>query len=175
MTPWTLEDIRKRSEENDSGCWIWKMAYHIRYGLPIANFIAQDGSRSSMNARRAAFILSGREIHGRNVIYANYDCKNPECCVNPAHLSQGTQKKMCARYAARGSYNSPASRRILMDWVRKGQKVSDAQRLEIERMPTFTKEDAKRFSVGIKRLYAIRKEGRMTKVIASNSIFNLAA
>lgn len=66
----------------ENGCWIWKGAKNSGgYGQMVI-----DGSK--VYAHRVSFVENKGKIIGDNVVMHSCDCPS---CVNPDHLSQGTQ------------------------------------------------------------------------------------
>lgn len=94
MDEWSVEAFWQKVEKQDNGCWIWT-------GAKVQNGYGQvriDGTL--LLAHRVAWWMS----HGEWPKVADHDCHNqdttcaggPTCphraCVNPAHLTSGTQK-----------------------------------------------------------------------------------
>lgn len=75
-----------------SGCWIW--TGHIDkdgYGQ-IAEYIKNTGKRTGLRAHRASYKLHVGSIPDGLTVLHSCDVR---CCVNPAHLSLGTNGDNC--------------------------------------------------------------------------------
>ena len=68
-----------------SGCWLWKS------DKDYSGYGAFWDGRKKLLAHRVSFVLSGGTFDGGPFVLHG-PCNNPSC-VNPAHLSSGTQKK----------------------------------------------------------------------------------
>lgn len=169
----TVEDIRIRCRIDECGCWIWGLAR--RRGTPIATILDGDRHRSIL-ARTAAMIVAGKAPRSGNLVaFAKVDCQNPIDCVNPDHIRFGTRKQMGEALSKRGLFRDPDRLAKLKAEGRKRQKLTSAQWLEIERSNEESSVLAMRYGVSIKRIQTIRQERRMSQMVSSNSIFNLAA
>ena len=84
----------------DAGCWEWKGARH-KTGYPYGQVGAKcaDGTTRSMVAHRLAYtVWVGPIPEGLIVMHS---CDNPPC-LNPAHLSTGTQTDNMRDMAEKG-------------------------------------------------------------------------
>jgi phospholipase C len=93
-----LAYFKRRSIENEQGCWIWQ-------GALLADGYGQMGykTRSSMQVHRAVHLeLIGPILDGNVVMHT---CDRRSCC-NPAHLKQGTQAENIRDMHARSRYDS---------------------------------------------------------------------
>lgn len=78
----TRENIWKRINIMDNGCWNWLGGLSNRYGEIKIN-------RKTRLVHRVAYELThGSIING---LFVLHKCNNPTCC-NPLHLYLGTQK-----------------------------------------------------------------------------------
>lgn len=102
----TVEDIKARCVVDDeTGCWEWGLSYShskTRKVSPIArcHILKPDGTRALTTAWKAGWLLSGRKLGKKQVVYRSV-CWNTRCC-NPAHCKAGTMKQMGAAIAKSG-------------------------------------------------------------------------
>lgn len=90
----TLDDYYRRIDYNGAnGCWLWT-GRQDRDGYGRWNF---DGKE--MFAHRFAYDIYYKDLDPKLVIM--HSCDNPPC-VNPEHLSQGTQKDNMQDAAKKG-------------------------------------------------------------------------
>lgn len=94
--PWanTSEAIQARSiPEPNSGCWIWLLASDVLgYGY-------YSVGKTSYRAHRLSYEIHKGQIPAGMVV--KHDCDNPSC-VNPDHLSVGSQHSNIADCIRRG-------------------------------------------------------------------------
>jgi hypothetical protein len=93
---WSRVDRR----DSDS-CWLWTASCFPR-GYGRFNYPAGDGSRAIEAAHRASYMIHHGPIELGKVIM--HSCDTP-ACVNPAHLSQGTQKDNMQDKMRKGRHN----------------------------------------------------------------------
>ncbi len=75
--------IKGGSEENESGCWIWKKKFQDTYPKITIN-------KKDYLAHRISYEENNEKINEKDII--EHFCKNPKC-VNPAHLKKTTIHK----------------------------------------------------------------------------------
>lgn len=86
--------------EKTAGCWIWTGDRHARDGYGRA----QPPGRRLMKAHRVAYELVHGPIPDGKVVM--HTCDNPPC-VNPAHLTVGTQLDNVNDMLAKGRGSPP--------------------------------------------------------------------
>lgn len=106
----TLEDLKMRCRIDElTGCWIWGGGHGGRTGnvptVALAAGAVCEG-RVTMSARRAAWLLSGREIEPGRLVYRRFTCQSPSCC-NVDHLACGGVKLKCRAAGKRGAFSTP--------------------------------------------------------------------
>lgn len=81
------------------GCWLWQASlYHNGYGqVCIGRNL--DGTQHNAQAHRVAYVLAHGDIPAGKVVM--HSCDTP-ACVNPAHLSLGTQRDNLRDAVTRG-------------------------------------------------------------------------
>ena len=93
---WSKIDVRAAGE-----CWEWSGERLTGRGYGRFN-IYPGGKRTSFLAHRYVLPLIGRNIPEGHVVM--HSCDNPPC-VNPAHLSTGTQAENLRDMEAKGRAN----------------------------------------------------------------------
>lgn len=111
-----LEDLRQRCViDKDSGCWRWGLSMNKagngaivpRVSIPAG--VLCDHRVSSMAGGKAAWLLSGRRLLDKRVVWRTCGCRE---CVNPAHLMSGTKAQEGAWIARTGALKGVVARRI---------------------------------------------------------------
>jgi hypothetical protein len=96
----TLACIRKRSMEDNNGCWIWSL-YIDRGGYGDCRFRGK-----SRRAHKLALYIVGditeEQLNDRSVVVRHL-CDNPPC-VNPSHLRAGTHADNVRDKMKKGRY-----------------------------------------------------------------------
>ena len=83
----------------DRGCWLWHAAlYKNGYGQ-VCIGRHRDGTQHNTQAHRVAYVLAHDDIPAGKVVMHSCDIK---ACVNPAHLSLGTQHENIRDAVTRG-------------------------------------------------------------------------
>ena len=121
--------------KNVSGCWEWTAGkYRKGYGQFV---LARDGygQQRHVYAHRVAYVLAHGDIPTGAIVM--HSCDN-RACVNPAHLSLGTQSQNLRDASARGRL--PKSNPGI-------QKITDAQVREIRQSTEKSVRLAERFGV----------------------------
>ena len=94
--------------EPNSGCWLWEGS-QIRGGYGVISLGGRDGA--NISAHRASMIIHGHVLpHGSIVLHK---CDNPPC-VNPDHLTIGTQSDNMRDMVAKGREYSRDLRSLRM-------------------------------------------------------------
>lgn len=105
---------RFHTKYNTTGaCWLWQAGKFPKgYGMVNLGRMA-DGSQQTTYAHRVAYVLAHGNIPAGRVVM--HSCDTP-ACVNPAHLSLGTQGDNIRDGVSRGRYNVPhVAMRVLSD------------------------------------------------------------
>lgn len=92
-----LDRFMGKVKKVESGCWEWQ-GCKDSYGYGFSIFNGQQ-----TRAHRVSFLLFKGEITRGNVIL--HSCDNTSC-VNPNHLSQGTQKENVRDSVKKGRHKS---------------------------------------------------------------------
>lgn len=107
--------------QTSDGCWLWQAGKYAKgYGM-VAVGRDIDGKLHVEYAHRAAYVIFKGDIPEGLVVM--HSCDTP-ACVNPEHLSLGTQGDNVRDAAQKGHYNVPRPRI---------QKLSSAQVADIRR------------------------------------------
>jgi hypothetical protein len=164
-----LELFNRNQTELTNGCWEWTgVKNNIGYGF--IGFVYADRSRGKkasnyggmMTAHRLAFMIEhNRMPAARNV---NHNCHN-KLCVNPAHLSEGTQqqklKDMCRDGIKGGrqlgqtglAYNHKQENRVYKYSEEDIQWMRTARLEDIQAKYNYTREQARRHQWSFRRGY----------------------
>lgn len=98
-----LDRFMSKVKKVESGCWEWQGCKNKKgYGM-----FRYEGS--TRLAHRVSFILHNRDIKEDLLIL--HSCDNP-CCVNPAHLSEGTGFDNQQQASLRNRYNRKGTNSI---------------------------------------------------------------
>lgn len=99
--------------QKTDGCWLWQAGkYRKGYGM-VCIGRTLDGKQQNSYAHRVAYVLAHGDIPPGLVVMHSCDVRY---CVNPAHLSLGTQGDNIRDGARRGRYNvGRPSKRLLTD------------------------------------------------------------
>jgi len=85
--------------QKSNGCWLWQAAlYKNGYGQ-VCIGRHRDGTQHNTQAHRIAYVLAHGDIPAGKVVMHSCDIK---ACVNPAHLSLGTQHENLRDAVTRG-------------------------------------------------------------------------
>lgn len=106
LTPGIIARFQAKFQTNaPNQCWLWSAGkFHNGYGMfAIGRDI--DGRQHNTQAHRIAFVIHNRiDIPPGAVVM--HSCDTP-ACVNPDHLSLGTQAQNVADAHAKGHYERP--------------------------------------------------------------------
>jgi len=134
----------------ESGCWLWIGAERNGYGR-----IARAGDGKPMNAHWVSLeIYSGAEIKSGSVVM--HKCDN-SFCVNPNHLSIGTQADNMSDMWAKG--RGADGEKVA------GNKLSEADVIAIRRMIGANVSIAGKYGVSESTIRDIKKERTWRKLI----------
>jgi hypothetical protein len=152
LTPTVIALFWKKVHKAAS-CWVWT-AYTDRngYGLAYAGPMRRRGETSNTHyAHRIAYALAFGEVPPGAVVM--HSCDNPRC-VNPEHLSLGTQAENIRDRDAKGrtKKESPRIRKISVEGVIEIRQSSEPASLF-----------AKRWGVCVSHINRIRR-GEKRKV-----------
>lgn len=90
--------------QKSDGCWLWQASkYRKGYGQVCVGR-TPSGKQHNTYAHRVAYVLAKGDIPPGLVVMHSCDVR---ACVNPAHLSLGTQGDNIRDGASRGRYNVP--------------------------------------------------------------------
>lgn len=125
-----VEDLRCRCRINEeTGCWHWSLS--IVQGGPSVHFVDSEGIRRKMRGRRAALILSGKNVPASHTAYAKLVCKSSDC-VNPDHCRSGKKGSENVAMAESGMWkNNPKKMNASRLLAEKRRKLTDEQAAEI--------------------------------------------
>jgi hypothetical protein len=87
----TLDELRKRSDLNSNGCWVWRA--RLKDGYPVIKV-----AKKSLQAHRVSLEAKVGKPLGKQA--AHHVCANP-ACVNPEHLQPVTARENVAEMLAR--------------------------------------------------------------------------
>lgn len=144
-----------RYVEKQDGCWLWsgKSLNSVGYGT-----ISTGGSGSGkLLAHRLSYEIHHGEIPVGMVVM--HSCDN-RLCVNPEHLSIGTQSQNLKEMHARGRQPVIPPHKCGEDSKR--SKLKEVQVLEIIKSKDSRREQAERYGVSVKTIEMIQK-GRLWK------------
>lgn len=89
--PAIIEEIRKRSDLDSRGCWVWRA--RLKDGYPAIKV-----SKKNLQAHRVSLEAKVGKPLGKQA--AHHACANP-ACVNPEHLQPVTARENTAEMLAR--------------------------------------------------------------------------
>lgn len=113
----------------DNGCWKWKGALDVD-GYGWFN-IKVAGKNLHTRPHRVAMMLAGFTLTESDVVM--HSCDNPSC-VNPAHLSIGTQRDNIVDCISKGRF---LKRSDNLAFLAKGRAVAKANRQARSLQPQF--------------------------------------
>lgn len=150
----TLEDLRLRCRMAAGGCWEW--AGCLSKGRPNAT-VNFTGKHENMNARRAAWILSGGKLPEGYVVWQKVGCNN-ELCVNPGHCKAGPNTLFRQEIQARrqGCAARPALVKNGLSQRYRLAKLDAAKVAEIRASNDSSHDLSKRFGVSINAINDVR-------------------
>jgi len=97
--------------QKSNGCWLWQAGKYRRgYGMVCVGRTV-DGRQHNSYAHRVAYVLAHGDIPPGLVVMHSCDVRD---CVNPAHLSLGTQGDNIRDGVSRGRYRvgRPSKRKL---------------------------------------------------------------
>lgn len=133
--------------QKTAGCWLWQAGKYVK-GYGMFNVGRNDGRQHTEYAHRIAYVLAKGDIPQGLVVM--HSCDTP-ACVNPAHLSLGTQGDNIRDGVSRGRYSVPRLPR---------RKLTDAQVHEIRQSSERGCRLAPRFGVSTALVSMIRRGSR---------------
>lgn len=98
----SLADLESRCEITDCKCWLWQGGYSN--GRPQVVFRFEE-KKHAMCGRRAAMILAGKNVAGKECI-ATGACRDPEHCISPWHTQAISHRVRMNRLAAAGVFRN---------------------------------------------------------------------
>lgn len=166
----TLEQLRERCHITPLGCWVWKASTFrdgaakvcIRVRLPGPEAPGHLCSHHlSMRGRRAALILSGVDLHSKQVAFETPNCVTASCC-NPEHSRVGTWRDWNIWRTESGQARTPARVASAVDAVLGRRKLTEAQVLEVHASTGRVRaiDLARKFGVGVQIITGIRRGTR---------------
>lgn len=100
LTPQIIARFHTKYDKSDVGCWLWKTGlYRNGYGMFYVSRV--QGRQLNVQSHRVAYLLAGGELTDGLVVM--HSCDTP-ACVNPAHLSLGTQADNVGDASRKGHY-----------------------------------------------------------------------
>lgn len=133
--------LLNRTRLAENGCWEWVGGFGAGgYGV-----IGRNGK--SQRAHRVSYEAYKGEIPEGMVV--RHSCDNP-ACINPDHLSLGTQKENAADRTARGRGSKLKGAQIAT------AKLTEAQVLEIKSSTLSLTELSEKYGVDKSNIWAIR-------------------
>ena len=125
---------------SEAGCWVWKGSKRNGYGL-------MSKGNKSVSAHRVSYEAFKGAIPKGMVV--RHSCDNPSC-INPGHLSLGTQKDNVMDREARG-------RRDVKGEQIGTSKLTEAEVIAIRSSPLSNVELGERYGVHKSNIWAIRR------------------
>ena len=119
----TLDDFWKYVDKSDT-CWLWT-ASKTKDGYGMWRY-----DNKTQRAHRISMMLDGRDPNGMCVLHS---CDNP-ACVNPSHLSLGTQQDNLADMVKKGRARYTGNKKIGLPKLRK-LTIDDARAIRASSMP----------------------------------------
>jgi hypothetical protein len=147
LTPAIVARFTTKYQTSDA-CWLWTAGkYAGGYGM-FHLWRDRDGRQRIDSAHRISYALHCGDVPAGAVVMHSCDVR---ACVNPAHLSLGTQRDNIRDAAAKGRLSVNALRR---------QKVTDAQIVELRQSSESTYELASRYGVSPAFVSLVRNNKR---------------
>lgn len=115
ISPRTVARFHAKYERKEGQCWLWTGAT-FRQGYGMFNLGRHhDGRQHTEFAHRVAYVLAtGSDIPAGLPRYVVMHACDTPACVNPAHLSLGTQRDNLRDAVAKGRWRGGPPRRLCL-------------------------------------------------------------
>lgn len=166
----TIEDLRQRCRVDDlSGCWHWSLC--ITQGMPKVHFVL-NGKRGCSRGRKAALLLSGKEVKPGHVVFAIRKCTSDDC-VNPEHSRSDNRKNHGSYLRASGKAKTPAKSAAARENILHHRaKITMEKAREIRASTETQAALAKQYGIAQSAIWSIKHNRAWKESLPGASVFN---